>query len=235
MSKFLAVLLLIVLLPKIATGVERRLLKDVPLDELIKETQRISPSGSDFIDVAWWIPVEFWEARLSQTPSMLEAQRDAWVQALRPFFMVAVSQADIASFGAFDFFTEERTQNGLAITYTRPIGAIMTLHPLVRPSPDLSLLQQFIRPILSAAFGNLGKNIWLFTYSDVDSSGNRILSPVEPGELKISLLSRSGSTRSTFHLELPLNALFMPRLCPNGKPAHTSWKYCPWDGTKLPE
>jgi hypothetical protein len=34
-------------------------------------------------------------------------------------------------------------------------------------------------------------------------------------------------------LELPLDSLFVPRLCPNGKPAHVSWDYCPWSGKKL--
>jgi hypothetical protein len=37
----------------------------------------------------------------------------------------------------------------------------------------------------------------------------------------------------TVVLETPLNSLFVPRTCPNGKPAHVSWKFCPWGGERL--
>jgi hypothetical protein len=234
MRTWLTVWLCLVWLPTGVMGVERRPPKDIPVTELASEMQR-SSSGPEFIDLAWWIPVEYWEATFAQDKSILDAPREAWLQALRPFFMVGVVQADVPPGGALDFFTEEQTRNGLTLTYTRPDGPRTTLHPLDRPSPDLILLQQFIRPVLAAAMGDMGKNVRLFTYSDVDAHGRRILSPFEAGELHIALSSRNGENRSTLHLELPLNSLFVARLCPSGKPAHISWKYCPWDGTKLPE
>jgi hypothetical protein len=36
-------------------------------------------------------------------------------------------------------------------------------------------------------------------------------------------------------IEMPIDALFVQRMCPNGKPAHVSWVVCPWDGGKLPD
>src|SRR5215813_1615310 len=233
MCGWLTLLLLCTLLPNTVLGGERRAPKDVPLNKLRHETQQ-QHAAPGFVDFVWWVPPEYWEATVVQQEVRTGIQREALVEVLRPVFMVVIAQADIA-LGALNFFTEAQTRKGLVMTYTRPHGVLMTLQPLDALSPALEALQQMFRPLLSAAAGNLGKNMWFFTYSDVDASGNRVVSPFEPGELQIALASRSGAIRSTFHVEFPLNALFVPRRCANGKPAHISWKYCPWDGTPLPE
>ncbi|MBW4643856.1 MAG: hypothetical protein KME23_12850 [Goleter apudmare HA4340-LM2] len=61
----------------------------------------------------------------------------------------------------------------------------------------------------------------------------KIGSPYKSGKLNISFNGK-GNQQIGSVVNLPLNSLFIPRLCPNGKPAHVSWKYCPWDGTPLP-
>ena len=37
----------------------------------------------------------------------------------------------------------------------------------------------------------------------------------------------------TARVELPINALFVPRLCSDGREAHVTWNYCPWTGERL--
>jgi hypothetical protein len=39
----------------------------------------------------------------------------------------------------------------------------------------------------------------------------------------------------TSRVGMPLDSLFKPRFCPNGKKAHISWEFCPWSGKKLKE
>jgi len=41
--------------------------------------------------------------------------------------------------------------------------------------------------------------------------------------------------RPQHRIELPLDALHMPRLRANGKPANISWTHCAWDGETLAE
>ena len=53
--------------------------------------------------------------------------------------------------------------------------------------------------------------------------------------LRVKLLNSDGEVRNNMSIDMPLNELFIPRLCNNGKPAHVSWHYCPWGGERLPE
>lgn len=216
----------------VANAVEQRAAKDVPIDELIRETQR-THLASNSIDLAWWIPWEYWKVTLSHSKQMSSAGTQSFESKLRPLFMIAVVQADTSPLGNFDFFSEQTVQNSLRVTYINRDGKAIPLTPVEKIDGDISLLKQIIRPILSKALGNVGSNFWFFVYSDVDSSGKRIISPYEPGELRVVLADKSSVKRSDVAVELPLNSLFVPRLCPNGKPAHISWKYCPWDGTRL--
>ena len=63
--------------------------------------------------------------------------------------------------------------------------------------------------------------------------GKRILDPYQPGGLQVDL-KRKNNQPLQAKIEFPLNSLYVPRRCPNGKPAHVSWKFCPWTGAKLP-
>jgi hypothetical protein len=81
--------------------------------------------------------------------------------------------------------------------------------------------------------GRLGENLNFFVYEDQNKDG-RVISPYSPGALKVTLAHKDGAALDPFVFELPLDSLYVPRHCPNGKPAHVSWVVCPWDGTKLP-
>jgi hypothetical protein len=59
------------------------------------------------------------------------------------------------------------------------------------------------------------------------------ISPYEAGTLRFTMGASGDLTAIEGGIETPMNALFVPRLCPNGRPAHVSWKVCPWDGTAL--
>jgi hypothetical protein len=213
-------------------AIEQRSAQQIPIEELFNETYRFD-IASDSLGIAWWISWDYWKTAFLQDKQISPTEIQSFESELRPVFMLAVVQANVSSEGNFDFFSEEKIQRGLKVTYINRDGKAITLKPIEKISPNLSLLQQSLRPMLSKAMGKFGQNVWLFVYSDVDSSGKRIVSPYEPGELRLSLADKNGVKRSQLVFEFPLNSLFVPRLCPNGKPAHISWKYCPWDGTNL--
>ncbi len=97
--------------------------------------------------------------------------------------------------------------------------------------PDMQLLLDMMKPMLAQAMGNLGENFYFFPLPAFDNEDNRVLSPYENGKLRVTL--QRGEETVVLEIELPIDALFVPRICPNGKPAHVSWVYCPWSGEKL--
>lgn len=193
-------------------ALERRPIESIPIDELIKETMQMQTNG-DSINMAWYFPIE----ALGAPP--------------QPVVIIAVIKAKMDSSDVFTFASEVEAQKGLKVTYTNSNGISTDLVPAPK-SADVSGFITEMKPFLSKFAGNLGAGMWLFAYQNVDSSGKNIVSPYEVGKLKISLGGEGDRQNSTL-IEFPLNSLFVPRLCPNGKPAHVSWKYCPWDGTPL--
>lgn len=212
---------------------ERRSGVEVPLEELTRETQLMMSASPEVMDMAWYLPIEHWEAALARDRTISDEQREAILGVLESVFMIAVVQAEVSVMGTFNFFTEEEIRHGILVSYGQAHGG-EELSPLAQPSRDVLLMQQTMRPMLAAAMGDLGQNLHFITYQD-RSDGVRIVDPSKPGALDISLSDRSGRPRAALRLEFPLNSLFVPRRCPNGKPAHISWTFCPWDGTRLPE
>ncbi|MDH5618858.1 MAG: hypothetical protein OEZ11_09465, partial [Gammaproteobacteria bacterium] len=129
------------------------------------------------------------------------------------------------------FFEKGQIMEGLKVEYVRANGDVETISHTLPSDPDLRIMLDQMRPILAQAMGSLGQNFYFFPLPDVDKKGNRMVSPYEKGVLRVQLMNND--VPSSVELDLPLDSLFVPRLCPNGKPAHVSWNFCPWSGKKL--
>ncbi len=212
-----------------AYGLERKPPYEIEIDALTKETQ-IALSTSSTVDLAWWLPVEFWDAVLSQDPALTEEQRTVAVQELSEVFVIAIAQANISPLGHFEFYEKVPS----ATYYDSASGDAVPLVPLTSLPPGLVVLLDSMKTVLANAIGSLGKNLQFFVYQDSRDNGKRLISPYDRGRVSIELFDRSGTPRNIADIKLPLNALFVPRVCPNGQAAHVSWRYCPWDGSELP-
>ncbi len=224
--------LILLLLCLSVQAAERLPIDKVDSNILTQETQK-SDGADNAMDLVWWIPVEFWEAALSGNPAITPQQVAEVVETLRPYSVIAVVQADISNQGAFHFFDEKKVTAGLRVEY-RPANRSpvhISINELAHP--DVVLLLNQLSPILTAAMGNMGENFYFFPLPDTDKNGDRLVSPYEEGVLRVTLAKREGLSRPPFEFQLPLDSLHEPRRCPNGQPAHISWKYCPWSGTKL--
>jgi len=215
----------------VAVAAERKAPQDINSVDLTTETQQLS-NENRVLDMVWWIPAEFWEAVLLQDPSVTAAQAEDMLRVMRPYFLIVVVQADISPFGSFNFIEEPRIKRGLDVTYVDASGERSSLSVLPTTNNDFELLLQQLGPVLANAMGNLGQNFNFYAFSATDSDGKRVASPYDTGTINVRLNAREGSP-SVFAFEAPLNSLFVPRICPNGKPAHISWNYCPWDGSRL--
>ena len=215
-----------------ALAVERKAIMDVDSNALTSETQK-AKGDDDSLDFVWWIVPEFWEVALRQNPGVSDAQAEEILAVLNQYAVLAVVQADISAFGAFSFSDKDAVMQGLVVESV-DVGGTVTSRSHTEPSnADLRIILDQMRPILADAMGNLGQNLYFFPLAAYDDDGDRFLSPYEKGEFRVTL-SRGEGTQ-TLGIETPLDSLHVPRLCPNGKPAHVSWAYCPWSGERLPE
>ncbi len=220
-------------LGSLAMAAERLNFKQVNSDQLTRETQ-VSQSQDQLFHLAWWIPVEFWEVSLRTSPDMSEKQVKEFVETLNGISILCVVQAKISSIGAFDFYPREEVAQGLKIDYVNGAGVKRSLVPLASGSPNQEMLLNVFKPILTAAMGNMGQNMHFFILDDrgIANKKDRVIDPYLSGKLKIQVGFRDQIAVQS-SLDFPLNALYKPRKCPNGKDAHISWKFCPWGGEKL--
>ena len=214
---------------------EKHPLKDVDTDELTFDTQYMPKvAGDNQMALIWWIPHEFWGALFSRDTTTSEVDKKEMLDALSGIYLLSVVQADITFFGAFKFYSKEEIEKKMLISFTDANGKRQQLSPMQRINPDLEILLGVFKPILGSAMGNMGNNMHFYVLNDKPNSSSRLLDPYRKGHISVQLSKRNGD-QMTAGIEMPLNALFVPRKCPNGKDAHISWNYCPWSGKRLEE
>jgi hypothetical protein len=217
-------------LASFAHAIDRKEITDIDLNVLTVEGQVMTGGASD-LALVWWIPAEFWEVSMRQESMVPDEQVNQVMGVLKNYSVLAVVQANVSPFGSFQFFEKEQIMKGMNVECGRPDGSVEAISHTEPSDPDLRIMLDQMRPILAQAMGSLGQNFYFFPLPDVDDDGERLLSPYDKGMIRVKLLNADAV--HTAELELPLDSLFVPRLCPNGKPAHVSWNYCPWSGKKL--
>ena len=215
----------------VAGAFEKKQPKDVDVSAMTNETQRTSYAGG--VHLAWWIPPEYWEASLSRDGNVTDAARKQVLDTLGGYSMIAVVQAEVGALGNFTFYERDAVIKGLKLELSDGKDWA-SLVPLAEVPQKLAPLLKVLGPILSSAMGPMGQNMNFFVLDD-QKKGGRLISPYEPGMLRITLSDNKGVKLEPLLIEFPLDSLYVPRRCPNGKPAHVSWMVCPWDGSKLPQ
>lgn len=225
---------MILLIVSMAHAIERIPLADVDVDAFSIDTEiGFKGVAADQVAFAWWVPCEFWEAVFSQDETMTEADLAAMLEAVEGTSLLAVVQAEISYFGAFEFYDKETIAENLSLAFTDADGRHREAPLRTDLSPDLRLMLSVFTPLLGAAMGEMGMNMHFFVLED-RVEGRRLMDPYARGILDIEVKSNEGDVM-VGSLDLPVNALFLPRICANGKEAHVSWAYCPWTGERLPE
>lgn len=214
-----------------ANAIDQKDLKDVDISEMTRETQKTL--HTDGVHLVWWIPPEYWAASIQNDQSMGADHRKALMDIMEKYSMLAIVQAEVTPFGSFSFYDRDAIIKGLKIEVVDGKDR-KSIKPLEKVPEELELLLKVLSPILEAALGNMGKNLNFFVLAD-RVKGDRLMSPYGHNTLSITLTSKQGNVLGPAAFEMPLDALYVPRKCPNGKSAHVSWVVCPWDGTALPQ
>jgi hypothetical protein len=232
MNKLLAIFVSLGLVSSlVANSAELRKLEDINTAALTSETQKISTI--DGVHLAWWIPPEFWEASLIKRHEISAASRESFMKSLRGYSMMAITQGEVRPMGNIEFYEREAILKGAKIELSDGKNW-STIEPVEKVPDDLQQLIKLLGPTLEAALGKLGQNLQFFVFDD-EVAGKRLISPFGNLTMRVSLTNKNGNAVPPMIFEMPLDALYEPRMCPNGKPAHISWVVCPWDGTKLPQ
>ena len=211
---------------------ERKELGDIDTDALMSDTQISAPCEADHMNLIWAIPIEFWKAAFASDPSMTPAQRAQIIGALEEYVIFGIVQADIGDAGEFDFYSEAEVRNAVEMGFTDANGTTRKITPTDQIGTEAQQLIATLKPMLSAAMGSMGQNLHFIPVDDDAGEAGRTWDPYAPGVLHFHLKTRAGKTLKG-EMEGPVNALFVPRKCPNGKNAHISWKFCPWTGEEL--
>jgi len=212
---------------------EKKSIKKINTDAFTSDTQvMLQGTGANNMALAWWIPNEFWDSILSRDTTILETNKKVMLNTMSGISLLAIVQADISPLGAFNFYSKEEVEKKILISYTDSGGKKQRLSPMQTINPNLEIVLGTFKPILVAAMGNLGKNVHFYVLNDKSKSFPRLLDPYREGILNIQLTKRNGDLINA-DIEMPLNSLFVPRKCPNGKDAHISWNYCPWTGKRF--
>ena len=235
MKKLLISVMIVLAIGTYSMAAEKKPLKDVDTSAFTTDTQTTPQGvGDDHIAIVWWLPNEFWGAVFSRDTTTGEANKKALLDALSGISLLAVVQADITTLGAFKFYSTEEIEEKMLISFTDASGKKQRLSPMQTVNADLEVVLGMFKPILGAAMGNLGNNLHFYVLYDKSKATPRLLDPYRKGSISIQL-SKRNEELMTAGIEMPLNALFVARKCPNGKVAHISWKYCPWTGERLEE
>ncbi len=211
--------------PRAAVAGETR--TKVNLASLVRETQRMSPKA-DEITLAWWTPVEYWEACLSQNPLMAPEQTAQFTKVVLPCTTVAIVEGTVGVLGGMTFKSEAEVRTRVKLR-DKDGETYAPIEP-AELSPDLSSLLALMKPMLANAMGPLGRNMHFLVFPAKDKQGRRIADARKEGSFAVLVGEKK------YRWKLPLGSLLPPKSCPEcAEELSGAFKFCPYDGTKLPE
>lgn len=189
-------------------------------DDLVEETQ-LSIRGEENMGVIWWMPVEFWMAGGGFTSQQLEPLRD--------YTMIAVMVGRTGPFGV-SFIPPQKVKSSVIL---RDMAGKDHL-PLEKVGNEAEMLTQIMKPLFTNLLGQMGSNIEMIFFPGKGKDGKPLIDPAVKGSFSVVLKDLVEPGDSVYTFELPLDSLFVPKVCPQGKEqVKRKWNYCPWHGNKL--
>jgi len=199
----------------------------VDVQAIIKETQQTSQKDKT-LTVAWWIPEQFWRASASQNAGSSPDRTEAMLKALRPYTLVAVLDAKMGFFGKLDYTPD--ADLAAEVSIKDGSGTIYTPLSDDQIEGDTKTFLGIMKPVLANMLGALGQNMHFFVFPARSKDGNAIADATKEALLFVEV------GKKEFRWRLPLGSILPRKTCPACKESLSgAYKYCPYDGTKLPE
>ena len=228
---------LILILAYPAESAKRKPLNRVVVNELRAETQmRFVDTVNDHTADIQWFPIELWEAMLLKDPTMSKNDIREMLDALKGLSFLNVVQADtnVSYANPWNFYSRSEIKRNMIVVYTDVRNRTHPL-PVIREEqldPFVGAITGVLKDFFKDIAGPLGENMHFFVLKNEAMLNPKLVNAYKEGTLSVRLKTRRGNVIRK-SVELPLNSLYIPRKCPNGKDAHISWKFCPWTGQRL--
>jgi hypothetical protein len=192
---------------------------------VVRDTQKVSNAGGR-IDIAWWLPDEYWRISLENSNKVTPSQTENVLKLVHPYFIVGMVSGKTGDFGAMTYRSVDEIRGMLQLKD----GEGNIYKPLGDDKIDASLraLLGVMKPILGKMLGPMGENMNFYVFEGLNQGGTRRYDPLKDGSFAIDMGERE------FKWRLPLDSLLAKQKCPTcGEELSGTYKYCPYDGTKL--
>ena len=209
----------------IGTAIDLAAQGDPSITGLLREIQKQSDSRGKITQV-WWFPEEFWTLSFRQSGSFNVEQQEAFLKAVRPYLVLAVSDGKIGPLGGAEFIDAASLRATLQVLD----GSGRSYAPLAdeQLTADVKNLGALLKSMLVNMLGALGQGTHMFFFPSAASDGTAIAAATKEGGFAV----RVGE--EFFKWRLPLGSLLPLKTCPeDGERMSGAWKYCPWHGKVL--
>jgi hypothetical protein len=187
---------------------------------------KLSNDGGE-LNVLFWLPEEFWKVSAASSPNASQSQVDLIIKVVHPYCIVGVSSGKTGLFGAVTYRTEAEVQNLVRLRDSE--GNTYPPLPEDKLDPSVPALLGLLKPVLTRTSGAAGENVHFYVFPGNKKDGTRICDPTKEGLCEVDLGER------IFKWRLPLGSLLPKQKCPScGEILSGAYKFCPYDGTKLP-
>jgi hypothetical protein len=197
------------------------------VEAILKDTQQTS-TAEKTLTIAWWIPEQFWRAAMAQNPDSSPERVEAIVKPLRGYTIVAVIDAKTGLLATLEY-TPDATL-AAEVSIKDRAGNIYAPLPENQIDGNTKTLLAVMKPLLTNMLGALGQNLHFFVFPAQSKDGNPIAEATKEGLFYVEV------GKKEFRWKLPLGSVLPTKTCPTCKETLSgAYKYCPYDGTKLPE
>ena len=196
------------------------------LNALIQDTQKKSDRAGE-VSFVWWIPQEYWQLSFSQNPTITPEQSEKVLSVFRPYTIIAVVDGKTGQAAGITYKSEADIRSNIKLK--DKAGNVYLALGDEQINVETKSFLAAMKPVLSNVLGPMGQNMYFFVFPAQDSAGADIASAAKEGSFSVEL-----SEGRVFSWDLPLSSLLAQKTCPAcGRKLNGSYKYCPWDGTKL--
>ncbi len=197
----------------------------VDINAFSQEIQKNSTRTGEMTTLLWF-PEEYWQLALSQSPNASATQAEEFMKVLRPYTVFAVIDGTVGTYGTVAYKTEPDIRSRIQLVDNQ--GNTYAPYGDDAVSAEAKGLLAIMKMGITNSMGPKGQNMYFFFFSAQGKAGQNIAQAKQEGFFSVKLGDRD------FRWDLPLNSVLPPRVCPTCKKKLSgSYKFCPWDGTKL--
>ena len=195
--------------------------------EILEENARSFRAGTRIVNM-WWLPAEYWVAaatELKKPPDEIDEVR----RLFRSYTLIGVLDVNMRLDGSMDALSTAEIVRRMAVSVNgRETPVLHQVDPrLQEVAPDLSYV--FISSLVQ-----LGGALRLIAVSNITEGGEMELRADKRSSLRVDYRALASGDTLELWWHAPLTAVDGPKRWEAGELAEASWRYCPWDGTKLP-